>query len=247
MIFVSSETGSKHLVDPLRKAGLPVEDPIKLDYADVEFSGRGIKGAATSVGVEIKHVSELTSDWDRLCGEQIPKMLDNYDHRWLVYEGEWIQDRQGRLLKRGKHGRLVPHHGQNNAASLRKKLLTLEMCAGMHVHHTKDVTDTVRFLRDLFRWWTDEDIDKHKSHIVSYTPTSLLRHSDFVEAVGRWPGVGLQRAKAADKFFKGNVRRAAMAGLHEWAAIETVDDDKKTRKIGLKTAARIVDFLEGNV
>ena len=244
MIFVSSETGSAHLVAPLRRLGLSVEDPVKLDYADVEFSGRGVRGVATSIGIEVKRLSELTTDWDRLCGAQIPKMQGAYEHRWLLVIGEWLPDRQGRLQKRGSGGRLRPHHGQNNAASLQKKLLTLELCAGMHVQRVKDDAAAVRFLADLFRWWNDEDLDKHKSHLVIYHPQSLVRDSDFVLAVGSWPGVGRQRAKAAEQVFR-SVRRAALASLHEWAAVETHDDDGKPRKIGLKTAARIVDFLEG--
>ena len=244
MIFVSTEIGSTHLADPLRRAGLEVVT-VKLDYADIEFSGRGIGGVATSVGIEVKHISELISDWDRLCGEQVPKMLDQYDHRWLVYEGEWLQDRQGRLLKRGKDKRFKPHHGQNNAASLRKKLLTLEMCAGFHVQHTKDDEATVRFLRDLYRWWLDDDQDQHRSHIVSYHPVGMIRDTDFVYAVGAWPGVGRSRAKAAEHVFDSSITKAAMAGAQEWANVETTDDDGKTRKIGLKTAERIVAFLKG--
>lgn len=245
VIFVSSEQGSAHLVPLLRKQGLEVEDPLKLDFSDVEFSGRGVKGEATSIGIEVKHVSELTSDWDRLCGEQVPKMLVNYDHRWLIYEGEWIQDRQGRLLKRGQKGAQHPHHGLNNASALRKKLLTLELCAGMHVQHTETTTDTVRFLTDLYRWWNDEDFDQHRSHLVHYHPHSLIKDSDFVQAVATWPGVGRSRAKAAEKIFRGSVTRAAMAGAQEWAGIETTDDSGGRRKIGMKTATRIESFLRG--
>ena len=244
MIFVSPEQGSADLVDPLIKVGIDVHK-VKLDYADVEFSGRGVGGTATSVGIEVKRIYELTSDWDRLCGEQIPKMQNEYDHRWLIYEGEWLQDRQGRLLKRGRKGRLVPHHGQNNAAQLRKKLLTLELCAGFRTIHTADHADTVRFLSALYFWWTDEDLDKHRSHLVHYTPHGLLKDSDFVIAVGAWPGVGRARAKAAEKVFKGSVRKAAMASAQEWAGIETTDDKGGTRRIGV-TAKRIVDFLEGH-
>ena len=58
-----------------------------LGWSDVEFVGRGESGAPVLVGVEIKRLTELTSDWDRLVGHQIPKMMEHYDHRWLVVWG----------------------------------------------------------------------------------------------------------------------------------------------------------------
>jgi ERCC4-type nuclease len=242
MLFVDTRAGSKDLVDPLRKAGMVV-DPVMLDAADVEFYGRGVGGTSTSIGVELKHLYEICTDWDRLCGVQVVKMLPAYDHRWLIVEGEWAQDRQGRLVKRGKGGKTRPYHGENNASALRKKLLTLEMCAGMHVRLTRDTPDTVRFLNDLYRWWNDGDLDKHRSHLVLYHPVSLIQDSAFVSAVSAWPTVGRQRAKAAERVFK-TVRRAVLATESEWAGIETVDVKGNTRRIG-KDAARIVHFLEG--
>ena len=244
MIFVSSETGSTHLVSPLRKAGLPVEDPIKLDYADLEFSGRGMKGVATSIGIEIKKLSELTSDWDRFAGEQIPKMVKHYDYRYLMYQGEWRQDRKGKLLRRTSASSFRPLHGQCNASALRKKLYGLPLRAGVLTYPTRDELDTVRHIVDLYRMWNDDNFENHKSHLVLYQPHSIIEYSPFVKAVGAWPEVGITRARAAEKLFK-TVRRAAMGGLHEWAGIETFDKNGHARKLGLKDAAKIVTFLEG--
>lgn len=243
MIFVSPEQGSHDLVEPLRRAKLEV-DEVKLDFADVEFIGRGINGVPVRVGIEVKRISELTSDWDRLCGEQIPKMLNNYDYRYLLFEGEWRQDKQGKLLKFGKGGKLSPHHGQNNASALRKKLYGLSLRAGVLTYPTKDHADTVRHLVDLYRLWTDDDFEDHTSHLVVYHPHGFIKHSDFVQAVSAWPRVGVKIARAAEKAFK-NVRRAAMAGVKEWAEVETVDGDGKTRRVGTKVAESIDAFLKG--
>jgi ERCC4-type nuclease len=244
MIFVSPEQGSKDLVEPLAKAGLEV-NLVKLDYADVEFVGRGDKGVPVSVGIEVKQLNELTSDWDRFAGHQVPKMVEHYDYRWLLYEGEWKQDRKGTLMRRTGASTFRPLHGQSNASSLRKKLLGLSLRAGVLTWASRDRVDTVRFLVDLYRMWTDEDFDKHRSHLVVYQPHGLLVQSDFVRAVGAWPHMGLQRARVAEHVFKGSVRRAAMAGVTEWANIETSDDNGKTRKIGVKVATQIDNFLEG--
>jgi ERCC4-type nuclease len=244
MIFVSPEQGSADLEAPLLKIGLPVE-VVKLSYADVEWTGRGIKGAPVQIGVEVKRLGELTSDYDRFAGEQLPKMTDNYDVRYLLYEGEWKQDRKGDLLKVGLGGRVRRHHGQSSAHALRKKLLTLEHCAGMHRIQTKDQADTVRWLEALYRFWTDDDLDEHKSHLVIYHPVSVIPLSDEARAMAAWPGVGHKRARAVERAFRGSIRLASSAAVEDWAAIVTVDEKGAQRRIGEATARKIVAFLRG--
>ena len=245
MIFVSPEIGSHDLVSPLRKAGLEV-DEVKLDWADIEFTGRGVKGEPVQVGIEVKKLHELVSDWDRFAGEQIPKMLAHYQYRYLLYEGEWKQNDKGKLVRRTSASTFRPLHGQSNASALRKKLYGLPLRAGVLTVHAKDRAETVRSIVDLYRMWTDDNFEKHTSHLVVYHPHGLLQLSEFVKAVSAWPHVGIQRAKAAEKVFHKSIRKAAMAGMHEWAGIETLDDNGHPRKIGAKVASHIEDFLEGH-
>lgn len=244
MIFIDRAIGSADLVVPLRKAGLPAE-LAHLEYADVEFIGRGVKGTPVMVGVEVKRLSELTSDFDRLAGHQIPKMLAHYDHRWLVYEGEWDQDRHGLLLRRTGRRNRAPQYGQAQASALRKKLLTLEMCGGMHRQQTKDRVDTVRFLHDLYRWFTDDDMDEHKSHIVVYQPHGLIPLTKVQQAIAAWPHLSTKRCKAVAAAFKGSIRLATSASVNTWAALEIPDDEGRVRKLGRTTAEAIVRFLNG--
>ena len=245
MIFISPEIGSADLVAPLRKAGLEV-DCVRLDWADIEFTGRGDKGEPVQVGIEVKRLGELVSDWDRFAGEQIPKMVAHYQYRYLMYEGEWKQNNTGRLLRRGAGSVYRPLHGQSNASALRKKLYGLPLRAGVLTVQTRDHADTVRNIIDLYRMWSDDDFDKHTSHLVVYHPHGLLQVSDFVKAVSAWPRIGVQIARAAEKLFKGSVRRAAMAGPQEWAGLETVNSDGGLRKVGLSVATDIDNFLEGH-
>src|SRR3990167_9163849 len=140
MLFVSPEVGSRDLEAPLRTAGLSVDASTPLQYADIEFAGRGVKGKPVLIGVEVKRLSELTGDYDRFAGVQVPKMqAPAYDYRWLVYEGEWVTDKRSGLLTRWggrRHGKRKAIQGQANTHALRKKLLTLEMCGGFHTHRT---------------------------------------------------------------------------------------------------------------
>lgn len=246
MIFVDKAVGSADLEPMLRKTGVPVE-LAWIGTADVEFMGRGVNGDPVLIGIEVKRLTELTGDWDRFAGVQVPKMqAPTYAHRWLIYEGEWTKDKRSGLLTRwaGKRGR-KPLHGQANALALRKKLLTLEMCAGFHKERTYDRAETVEAIVALYRFWTDDDLDKHKSHIVNYQPIGLLPLSKFAHAFGAWPDISVKRAKAVARKFKNSIRRASSASVDEWAALEVPDEEGNVRHLGAKTAEKLVRFLNG--
>lgn len=250
IIFVDRATGSKSLIPLLKAKGLPVMDA-HLGDADIEFVGRGVKGEPVRIGIEMKRLSELTSDWERFAGEQVPK-LQNYDHKWLVFEGEWQQNKRGLLLKRTGRMSFRPLHGDANAARLRKKLITLEMCAGLHVQHINGhgregswSVEAVRFVHDLYRWWTDDDQDEHKSHIVNYQAQGLIPLSKYEHTFASMPGLSSKRAKPVAKRFKNSVALASTASVEEWAEITVIGDDKKPRRIGVKLAEDIVKFLHG--
>ena len=121
----------------------------------------------------------------------------------------------------------------------------LALRAGVLTYPTRDRVDTVRHIVDLYRMWTDDSFEDHTSHLVVYQPHGILQQSDFIKALASWPRVGRQIAKAAERVFKGSVRKAAMAGPKEWADIETLDNRGKYRRVGEKVATDIDTFLEG--
>ncbi len=242
MIFVDKAVGSASLIPLLREKGLVVE-PAHLEWADVEFVGKGVKDEQVLIGIEMKRLSELTGDWERLAGEQVPKMTFNYAHRYLVYEGEWQQNKKGVLFQRTGRMSFKPLHGDANASRLRKKLLTLEMCAGMHVHHVSGhgrkgswSVEAVRYIHDLYRWWTDDNLEEHSSHIVMYEPLhhystpSILRRAAAV-----LPGIGITRSKAVEDHFK-SIRAMVNASEKQWMEIEGV---------GIKLARKLVEICRG--
>ena len=251
MLFVDRATGSNTFYPLLEKAGLPCE-LAHLEWADVEFYGRGEKGKSVSVGIELKRLSELTGDWDRFAGEQVPKMLDHYDHRYLVVEGEWSQNRRGTLLKRVGKRQFKPLPGQSDASALRKKLITLEMCGGFHVclinhsaQHGSWTPETVRFVSNLYHWWTDDDFDQHKSHIVNYEPKGIVPLNQFERGFAAWPGLSTKRARVVSKFFHKSIAAACVAPDEVWATIEVPSEDGRVVRLGTKLATALVEYLHG--
>ena len=248
MILVDSRVGSKELVTPLKRLSLPAEE-VTLEFGDVAFEGRGEQGRPVSIGIEFKQIDELIQSLrtGRLAGHQLMGMRGGetplYDWAWLVVEGEWKADRAGQVLIQNKRGRWKPAHGQMTVGELDKQLLTLELRGGLHIVHTKNRQRTLRFLAHLYRWWTDCDLDTHKSHLTIYHSPTLVPISDFRRVISGLPDVGLRFSLAAQKKF-GSIRRAVNAHTRDWAALETVDDRGRTRKLGEKVASRVDNVLE---
>ena len=232
MILVDERIGSRELLAPLRKAGLECELS-HLDFADLAFVGRGLGGHPLMIGVELKNLADLVQSMTtgRLPGHQLPGLLRTYDpdltgHRvYLIVEGEWRTDRHGKLLRRGRRGVWTPMQGSPPASALRKRLLTLTTRAGVIVWPTLSRTDTVAFVADLYRFWSDASLDSHKSHLAIYNPDAdraLLRTPSLAEHVAiLLPGIGAEKAKAVAKRFR-TVEAMLRAREADWLAIDGV-------------------------
>ena len=248
MVFVDCKTGSKDLAPALEKAGLPVyrDDDghlPDLKFADIFFEGRGIGGKPVDIGIEFKKLGEMiTSCRDgRFAGHQLPGLTGkkkHYDYAWLLIEGAWRADGAGMVAqfqgpRRG--WKAVP--GRMRASEYEKHLTTFSVCGGIHVLQTDIRESTIRTLVNLYRWWTDCDLDKHTSHVAVHQPSMLTEVSGRRAALMQWPGVGLKVSKSAITEFR-SVKRAANASVSEWA---NVSDGK--RRLGEATAQRIINFL----
>jgi ERCC4-type nuclease len=257
VIFVDYRSGSIDLLAPLKAAGLPAvqaggkgSDYPELEAADFAFAGRGNEGASLNIGIELKRLDARSTDLTqsirsgRLAGEQLVKMLGPhgmYDYAWLVVQGTWRHDDKG-LVSVYKGPRLgwVPIPGKMSAAEMEKHLLTLELCAGLKVRYTNTERDTVRFLGQLYRWWTDKDMDAHGSHLAVHQVSSFRPLSEFEQVVSRFPGIGIKKAGAVQRYFNDSLIQAVTAPVEQWAEVET-----NGRKLGMKTAVRIVAFCKG--
>lgn len=249
MLLVDSRAGSQELTKPLQQLGLDVCETV-LDFGDVAFVGRGAKGVSVDIGVEYKQIGELIQSLrsGRLAGHQLLGMRPAYEHSWLLIEGIWKADPKSGLIcteryvasKRRKMW--VPLPGRMTLSELEKQLLTLEFCGGMRARFADTQEDTLRFLLTLYRWWTDEDLDKHRSHLAIYHAPTLTPVSDFRRIIHGIPGVGFRASLAAEKQFK-TVRRAMRASIQEWAELTTLDDKGKPKRLGEKVAGRIDKIL----
>lgn len=248
MLLVDRRVGSKELLAPLRHAGLEAE-LVELEFADVAFSGKGAAGVSLDIGVELKTLNDIVGSLrsGRLAGHQLPGLRSKFDHAWLCVEGLWRTNDAGMVVTyQGKSRGWVPLHGKMRASELEKQVLTLELCGGLHVRYTNSRADTVRFIHNLYRWFTDQRMDQHTSHLAVHQQPTLVPISEFRQAVCRFPGIGVKASKAVADHFGNSLRLAASAPLSEWAGIAVVDEASgKSRRLGEKTAERIVRFCEG--
>lgn len=238
MILVDSRAGSCDLVKPLKDMGLPVEETT-LEYGDLCFMGRGEQGAHVYVGIEHKKLPDLVQSLatGRLQDTQLRGMLATYDRMWLVIEGDWNHDANGRVAMFKGRGERRPLKGAPPAIELEKRILCLETRGGFRVRHCPTRRDTVRFLCALYRFWNDKDLDQHTSHLAIhapdldrglFAPISLKRR-----LASQLPGIGFQRSRAVDAHFE-TIVEMANAPAEEWVKIEG---------IGKTIAANIVATL----
>jgi ERCC4-type nuclease len=245
MLLVDYRAGSKELVVPLRHLGLTV-DETTLDFGDVAFQGRGDKDAPVDVGIEFKQLEELLASLrsGRFVGHQLIGLRNTFEHSWLLVEGEYRVDTQSGLIltlqwsvkKRRKDW--LPVRPRFTISELEKQMLTLQLKGGLHVQFTQTRTDSLRYLHNLYRWFTDVAFDAHTSHLAIYRAPTLLPISVFRQVVSGIPGVGFKASLAAEKRFK-TIRRAVNARPEEWAAVSTIGDDGKGKRLGEKVASRI--------
>lgn len=242
MLLVDDRVGSAELAPPLRRLGLPVET-CRLPFGDVAFAGRGVQGAPVDIGIELKTLPDLVGSLrsGRLPGYQLPGLQATYDHTWLIVEGRHSSDMQGRVTV-PQHGRTVPLHGQVSIAELEKRLLTLEIQGGLHVRHTASRAQTIQTLVNLYRWWTDQSLDQHKSHIAVHQVASVRPISQFRQTVCQFPHVGLKASRQVEEHFGGSLRRAVNASAKEWSDIATSENGKR---LGVKCAEAVVRFVQG--
>lgn len=243
MLYVDSRAGSKDFLKPLQKLlGAEKVESTLLEFGDISFTGRGVEDKSLDIGVEHKTIGDIAQCCrdGRFAGHQMPGMRKMYDHSWLLVEGQWRSDEAGYVTTyQGRRGwRMLP--GKMRASELEKHLLTFELCGGMRVHTTNTRADSVRFIGDLYRWFTDRSLDSHTSHLAVHQPAVLAEVSPFRRAIMAWPGIGLQTSQAIEETFHGSIRQAVQAPADRWASIRTHD-----RAWGRERAERLAKFLDG--
>ncbi len=252
MIFVDYRAGSKELIEPLRKLGVPVEKTT-LDFGDVMWEGRGEGGTPVLIGIEFKTLRECVQALrtERLQGYQMLGMRETYKFSYLLVEGGLHYNRRGMLVKEPRRGArfmkgretLMP--GQMSVQELLKRKQVLHLCGGLNPMFTANRSDTLQEIVALYHTWTDVDLDKHKSHIAAYQAPSLIAISDFRRTVKTFPHIGNRASAIVEAYFVGNLARATNASVDEWASLETTDDSGRSRRLGIKVAQDIWEYCHG--
>ena len=250
MLLVDPRVGSRDLLEPLQRFGVPAEiAPTPLDYGDFAFIGRGLHGTDLYIGVELKRMSQdLGSSIrsKRFVGHQLGGLVGTdvraaaYDRVWLITEGIWRADTEGvfQVFNGGSWTMTTP---RLMAAEVEQWLLTISIRGGIFHWHAPTRRDTVRFLSSLYHWWTDKDLDAHRSHAAIYIPppdrASLVEPSAFVKGLtGLVVNIGWIKAAAVEQACGASfVRLCAMSA----------SELQRIPGIGKTLAAAIVESLQG--
>ena len=240
MILLDRRIGSSDLYQPLRAFGLPVE-LTTLDVGDVAWIGRGLEDAPVPVGVEIKRIGDLLSSIlsGRLSGHQLPQMVKQYVHTYLLIEGRYRVGEEG-IIEMRNGSVWMPHQGTARHPftyrELEAFLTTLEIRAGVHLRRTVDRPETAALVHALYRWWTSKPLEDHGSHLAMH---SAMRDSNLIykptlkrRVAAELPGVGVERSGAVADHFP-SVKAMVEAEVKEW---ETIPGIGKTLARKIRTA-----------
>jgi len=238
MLYLDSRIGSGDLDLPLQRLGLQVEIIPQLDFADAAFFGHGPEGEhSRMIGVEIKKLRDLLNV-ERLSGHQLPGLLRQYDHVWLIVEGLWRPGPDG-VLEIPRGGTWFPLELGRRRYMYREVsnyLTTLQVKCGVKVCRTATRDETARVIADLYGWWNDKAWAQHRSHLTLHraadaaflVPPPLRRR-----LANELPGIGHDRSDAVAKFFG--------------TTLEMINADRKTweqiKGIGNTLASRIVEAI----
>jgi hypothetical protein len=250
MLDVDDRAGSKNLIEPLKRLGLPARkahNDFGDCHPDLVFEGRGERGRAVSIAVEHKTLRECVQALrtNRLQGYQMVGMRQ-FDYCYLFIEGELLYDCHGVLQRRQGRRKLVPLEGRMTVGELLKRVYVLHLCGGLNPWWTATREDTLQALSALYHTWTDTDLDAHKSHLAIYQAPSLAPVSPFRASIASFPGIGHRTSAAVERAFHGSLRAAVGASVEEWAAIP-VGERGTTRRLGRVVAARIVQHCRGEL
>lgn len=231
----------------LQRLGLRAELTV-LDSADFVVAIHGPDGQAF-VGVERKTIPDLVQSLQsgRLQGidsenqhSQLSRMVETYDYPWLLVEGSYTTDAQGRLCQKTKHHSLRPVAGTMSEDSLNKRILSLVLQGGLLLKETTSQAQSARWLASLARWGTEKAWSEHKTLEARHKPPQRFQISRFRERAMCLPDVGLALSKELEARCCGNERVLWGMTAAEFAALTFGTPPKQ---LGLAKAERIAEAL----
>jgi ERCC4-type nuclease len=234
-LLLDDRIGSKELILPLQQKGVPVE-LTRLRFGDAAIVGNGPAGL-TMIGVERKRIRDLLASLmtGRLAGHQLPGLVEEYAHRWIVVEGVYRTNTLGHveIPKGGGKWESLRFEG----IALDKYLLTLELRGGCGTKRTYNSDETAQFLAAVHSWWSDPWAS-HRGHLALHTPPDamcLVRPSLVRRWAAELPGIGFEKSGAVAERFKTPLA----------LALATEDELRRVDGIGKKIAANAIQAIQG--
>lgn len=220
---------------------------MQMPFGDFCFEGNGPDGRIL-IGVERKTIKDMMNSirTERFSGHQLKGMFDMYQRWYVIVEGIHRCGGDG-LLEEPRGGNWVPVKTGNIRymySQLDNFVNSIEEFTPIRFKFTHDAQLTAIQVVNLFKFWNDKDYDRHKAMDGAH-------HTPRVEIGKKWafprifahelPGIGDDSSRLVAKHF-GGVDEMLAATVDEWAEVE-IPNGKKTKRIGMPTAQRIVERI----
>jgi ERCC4-type nuclease len=224
MIYIDDRVGSGELLPTFQSHRTsPPCQLSRLIAGDMCFSGNGITGTCM-VGVERKRLKDMLNSIrsGRFSGEQLPKLVDQYEYSYLIVEGIWRCNWDNGVLEElwGNGWMPVRLSKTGNAfvaLELQSFLNTITTHTGVYVLYSSSERDTVDQVVGLERYYS-KPWDKHHGHLALHTPPQhvLLGKAGTVRRVAAaLDGVGWEKSSTVAEYFK-SVMAMVDADVKEW-------------------------------
>lgn len=240
-ILIDNRVGSSDLYPGLKKYGAKL---VRLDSADVVFSGNGPEGP-TLIGVERKRITDLIGSMEtgRLVDHQIPLMQESYGAVYLLIEGTYRTNPRTGVFEYQNRGRWQSLRFRERTfygKSVTNFINTLQIIGGIHVVYCCSKSETIQWVVATRSWWNKE-WGKHKSHRTlqqsckgTWQPSQFSTRPNIVRRVAAClPGIGDERSLAVSQRFQ--------TPLEMFEA--TVEDWQEIAGIGKGTAEKVTKAL----
>ena len=224
MIFIDDRVGSVELHPTfLTHRTRPTCTLTRLIAGDMCFSGNGANGTCM-VGIERKRLKDMLNSIrsGRFSGEQLPKLVDQYEYSYLILEGIWRSNWESGVLEEIYGSGWSPVRLNKTgtpfvALELQSFLNTIATQTPVHVLHSSSERDTVDQVIGLERYYT-KPWDKHHGHLALHTPPThvLLGKAGTVRRVAAaLDGLGWEKSATVAGYFK-TVEEMVQADVKEW-------------------------------
>jgi ERCC4-type nuclease len=237
MILIDSRVGSRDLLEPLGKGAMLAT----LEYGDISFVGLGPKATPLFIGIEFKTVMDVLACVidGRFAGHQLPGLVKEYDHVYLLIEGLFKANSDGILeIPRGRTWREVRLGSRRFMwRDFQTWLTSMETFGGVKIRHTSGRKETILMIKALKRWWSSKEWEEHRSHLaVNKSQSHALgtKYSLKRRIAAQLPGIGDEMSGRVSCHFS-SIDEMVNAPKDIWTEIEGIGD---------KTAEKIIKEFE---